>query len=222
MHSQHNSRWTLKRLEAGKRRKQLTPPATIRFSVKSPPKMEVFNTAAPAECIMAATDSAGDLATWFTPEFLKIMVNQWGPKRMILRLEATPGAILHNEIVRQMAWSRAQTDSWEIIADTDGQGLSSTAALDRLLTSPYHQLNFRLGYLPPEKGGGGRDLLDKQRSFHVIQELVELRNARKLEEPKIIWTFETRVKDKSQLARANTVARQLCVDRFVHQITVQS
>jgi hypothetical protein len=140
---------------------------------------------------------------------------------MKLRLQATPGAILHEKILWEMEHVRTAAPSWDLVADSDGNEMTNTPALDRLLTSPYHEICFRLGFLPPGDGTRGGEAVVQQRIFQALRKVIDLRNSRQLIEPKIVWIFECPAADETEMRRARQIARQLCVDRFVCSDSVQ-
>ncbi|MHC4444779.1 MAG: hypothetical protein ACYTF1_24420 [Planctomycetota bacterium] len=222
MKLQKPSRWETHRQKTGSKRTPLTAPATVRITYESTPNVSLFACRAPAECLLAATDSQGSIAPWFTTEFFQHMIEHWGGQKLTLRLQATRGAILHPKIIDQMNRIRSQGPNWRLIAESNGSGLANTPALDRLLTSPYHEICFCVDFLPPDARRRGGDALFQQRVFHAIQKLIVLRTARGISHPKIVWVFEDQSEDESQLGRAEQIARQICVDRFVALNRVES
>lgn len=213
--------WVAGRMESRARRRRLTAPPLVRFSAREAPNLHIFDQHPPVECVMEATDTTGGLNAWCRPEFFRRMLDGWGDSMMTLRLAATPGAILHEHLLTELGRLKDKAPDWEIVVETDGNGLASMAALDALLKAPYHEIVFKVGTLP---GGGqpGEDHAWPKRVFDTMRELVALRKERGQGEPAVVWQFTADNPGPEELQRAETLARQMCVDRFVKTDKVQS
>jgi hypothetical protein len=179
---------------------------------------------APTALWIEATDSRGQLAAWWLDGWWDGCLAAWGRAPLRLVLLPTPGAVLLRPVLERLAGIREAARKWQLVAQTRGDGLASMASVDRLLCSPYDEIQFLIGtgvFGGRERGYGGSSA---RRVLSVMKEIVELRGARGLKRPAVVWLWDVAqiAGDPGRLADARTVARQLQVDRFVVPEWVES
>lgn len=174
-------------------------------------------TAAPSALWLEATDSHGRLASWWSPGWWSGYVASWGSATLRLVLLPTPGAVLLRPVIEELERIAVGAKKWRLVAQTRGDGLTSTAAVDRLLRSPYHDVEFLAGDEVVASQGRGSAAVHAQRVLAVMKQIVELREARRLKRPAVIWLWDAKpaVGGPDRLAAARALARQLQVDRLV-------
>lgn len=210
-----STRWSQDRQVTAEQRKRLFGPAILRFAAESVPNLHKLGGPAPAECLLELTDESGGLVSWCGPDFFDRLIAAWGGQELILRLAATPGAILHETILERLADIRGRATGWRLFADSDGSGLTSMAALNRLLGGPYHQIDFHADNLPgDEETEHKAHSPPKNRIFSAMRELILLRNARQQDKPTVSWIYRPASAETTHRLRAEALARQLQVDRF--------
>ncbi len=210
-----STRWFQDRQVTAQQRKRLFGPAILRFAAESVPSLHKLGGPAPAECLLELTDAAGGLVPWCGPDFFDRLLGAWGKEELTVRLAATPGAILNETILERLADIRGRATGWQLVADSDGGGLTSMAALNRLLAGPYHQIDFHADYLPgDEETDYQPHTPSKNRVFSAMRELILLRNARQQDKPTVLWIYRPASAETAHRLRAEALARQLQVDRF--------
>ncbi len=172
---------------------------------------------APRALWVEATDSKGELAAWWSDRWWNEALAAWGAASLRLVILPTPGAILLPAVIGRLTRIALAARGWVLAARTYGDGLASTAAIDRLLRSPYQEIEFVLGeetLMPRERGRAGTL---PQRTLAVMKELVALREARGQKRPAVVWLWRCGPVTTSaeRLAAAGGIARQIRVDRFV-------
>ena len=171
---------------------------------------------APHTLWVEATDSRGEIAAWWEGPWWGRCTAAWGraPVRMILL--PTPGALLHRAVLARLNRIAVAARRWRLIARTCGESLAGIAAIDHLLRAPYHEVQFCLADGAWSGVGRGRSGLAAQRMLAAMKDLVDLREARGLSRPRVVWFWDAppSLEDPERLAKARAVARQLRVDRF--------
>jgi len=193
----------------------------LRLSAEKVPSLHKLDGPAPAECLLELTDTAGKLVPWCGSDFFDRMIGVWGGQELILRLAATPGAILNETVLERLAEVRNRAERWRLIADSDGGGMASMAALNRLLAGPYHQVDLYTDYLPGDGENEHQPPRPHEKQvFNALRELILLRNARRQDKPIVSWIYRPPSAEITHLLRAEALARQLQVDRFESAQTV--
>ncbi len=212
--SEELTRWSQGRQVAAQERKRLFGPAILRLSGETIPSLHKLSGPPPGECLLELTD-AGGLVPWCRVDFFERLLAVWGGEVLTLRLAATPGALLNETVMECLAGVRNRANGWRLVADSDGTGLASMAALNRLLAGPYHQIDFHADYLPgDEETEHQPPIPHKNYVFSAMRELILLRNARQQDKPIVSWIYRPPSAEITHRLRAEALARQLQVDRF--------
>ncbi len=169
----------------------------------------------PDEVLLEATDVRGELAGWWAPEWWDAKLSAWRRPGLRLVLLPTRDALRHKAVLEQLARVRQSRPYWRIVGCTDGAGLASTSAVHELLIGPYDELRFLVPAEPrafstfaPEERFASRI------SLHVAKDLVELREARGLTRPAIVWVCgdDWRYRSEHDQMWLRQTARQIGVD----------
>jgi len=171
----------------------------------------------PSALWLEATDSQGQLASWWSGDWWGRCLASWGRAAVTVVLLPTPGAILMPAVLEQLGRVCVAARKWRLIAQTRGDELASTAAVDRLLRTPYHEVEFLAGDDVLPGRGRGYVAWRAQRILAVMKQVVELRGARGLTRPLVAWRWDAGRAPAAppSIAEAQALARQLQVDRFV-------
>ncbi|MBN1488591.1 MAG: hypothetical protein JXA69_01635 [Phycisphaerae bacterium] len=174
-------------------------------------------TKAPRTLLVEATTPAGAIADWWHGDWWLRAATAWGKSRLRLVVLPTPGALLHADVLERLARLAIAARSWVLGGRSDGTGLASTAAIDELLRSAYHEMEFVLAADALSTRGRGHDGVLAQRGLAVMKDIIELRDARGLQRPKVVWLWQPTptADDAEHRTAARELARQLRVDRFV-------
>jgi len=171
----------------------------------------------PDEVLVAATDERGALVRWWRPEWWSRRLAGWSRIGLTVVVLPTPGALLHEAVVGQLAEVRGARPYWRFVGCSDGAALASMEAIHKALTGPYDELRIfapvvRDGWSGAAGGAGLRN----QTALHVLKQLVELRNARHLRRPKVAWICRLggSLSDPDESLWVRQTARQLGVDRL--------
>lgn len=166
----------------------------------------------PAELLVAATTAKGELSGWCSEAWWNDRLSLWAYASLELIVLPTPGALLHSALQSHLFLVRRVACDWRIVGQTDGSGLASASAVDRLLNSAYDEIQFLIGRRTLGAGGG------KARSFSrisaVMGETIAVRERRRQGRPTIAWICDPREVPEDSTRELERRARELRVDRF--------
>jgi hypothetical protein len=167
---------------------------------------------APEELVIAATNAKGELADWCCEQWWNDRLSVWAHTSVTVVILPTPGALLHNTLQSMLFIIRRVAPHWRIIGQTDGAGLASSSAVDRVLNSAYDEIQFLIGQRVLE----GK--LGKARSFpriaNALGEAIAVRQSRNQTRPLIAWFRDGDGLSADQITELDQLAREMRVDRF--------
>ena len=94
----------------------------------------------PAEVLIHATNSEGEIAPWLTDEWWMEMVGRWADEPLVVQVMPTPGALLHSVVLAQVEMLRRVAPAWRLIGHAHVAELHSEESVRLVAASPYHEI----------------------------------------------------------------------------------
>ncbi len=102
----------------------------------------------PAEVLIHATNSGGEIAPWLTDGWWMEVVGRWADEPLVVQVMPTPGATLHPVVLAQVEMLRRVAPAWRLIGHAHAAELYSEEAVRLVAASPYHEI--RVPAEPPK------------------------------------------------------------------------
>jgi len=161
--------------------------------------------------------SPNDPSAWRRAEQrLKSLVQEHAERPLTIGMALCPGSSEAEEAWDLMTSLRQQAPAWHFVLRTGGEWLASMAVIDRVLSGPFQEVQFafpsRNRYdsptLKPRRPG--------DRVLMAIRQLVELRDARQQERPRVVWLQYSPNSEAGETTtlQCQRLARQVGIDRF--------
>ncbi|UCE61175.1 MAG: hypothetical protein JSU63_05380 [Phycisphaerales bacterium] len=99
-------------------------------------------TSAPAEVMIEATDSEGEVAVWFDDYWWTDLIERWVDDPITLHITQTPGALLHPVVLHQMEMVGRVAPRWRMVGHSYRSDVSTDDAIESLACSAYHEVRF--------------------------------------------------------------------------------
>jgi hypothetical protein len=171
-----------------------------------------FARGAPDELVLATTLEDGVLSGWCTETWWNDRLSAWSHARLNVIIQPTPGAFLHSALQNLLFIVRRVAPHWRIIGQTDGAGLASRSAVDRLLNSAYDDIEFLVGERILESRANG--VRSFRRILQVMRETIEVRDRRRHARPRIRWICNLDEIPAERASELEETARAFRIDGF--------
>ncbi len=94
----------------------------------------------PRELHIAATNAQGNLPVWLDDCFWLDVMKRWSSESIVVHIDATPGAMLHEVIFHQLCMLRRVAPKWRLVGHCHLSDLNGDEAVTMTALSPYHEV----------------------------------------------------------------------------------
>lgn len=97
---------------------------------------------APIDLTVEVTNSDLELAPWLNDDWWAEAIHRWADCPLTVHVAPTQGALLHPVVLHHLEMLRRVTPQWRLVGHAFADDVSTDDAIDRLATSPYHEVRF--------------------------------------------------------------------------------
>jgi hypothetical protein len=171
----------------------------------------------PTEIWAGTGRSEASAAPWLHSPAFWALVQRWGDHAVLLGVSVSAEVCPDEATWQRIELVRRHASAWTIVLRIDEAGAAGMAVIDRALAGPFDEVQFTTG-APALHDPAGREPSGLNgRALAAIKQLVELRNARRQQRPRVTWLHRDGPDGsigRSMTSQARAIARQIGVDRF--------
>jgi hypothetical protein len=133
-------------------RKRPSAPHRRTFTAEGDGKHGPEDAPPPTDLFLEATHPSGEIATWFDDIWWMESLRRWRDLPLVIHLVPSEAALLHPVVLHQVAMVARVAPNWRVVGYGYATEIGGDAAIERLATSTYDEIDFVEGLRP---GGPG-------------------------------------------------------------------